>query len=222
MRAVIFDLDGTLADTSGDLLAAGNAAFLRAGVAAPLGPQDAPTALMGGRAMLRLGAARLGLDWDAAEIDRQYPVLLDAYEQAIAIHTRLYPGAVAAVERLRAAGIAVGICTNKPAYLAQDLLVRLGVRDLFGCLIGGDTLAVRKPDPAPLLLAIAELGGDTARACLIGDSETDRRTGAACGIPVVLVGFGPEGEGVARLAPEALLAHYDQLDRVVAPLLERN
>ncbi len=221
MRAVIFDLDGTLADTSGDLLAAGNAAFMRAGVAPPLTAADAPTALQGGRAMLRLGAARLDLGWDAAEIDRRYPVLLAAYEQAIDRHTRLYPGAIAAVERLRAAGIATGICTNKPAYLAQELLTRLGVRDLFGCLIGGDTLSVRKPDPAPLLLAIAELGGTPARACLIGDSETDRRTGAACAVPVVLVGFGPEGAGVGRLAPEALLDHYDDLDRVVAPLLER-
>ncbi|WP_323042494.1 HAD-IA family hydrolase [Gemmobacter sp.] len=222
MRTVIFDLDGTLADTSADLLAAANAAFGLAGHGAPLGPADALTAFHGGRAMLRLGAERLGLGWDEDEVGRHYPVLLDAYDAAIDTHTRLYPGALQAVEDLRADGIAVGICTNKPDHLAEKLLRRLGVRDLFGAMVGATTLAVRKPDPAPLFHAIAGVGGDPARAVLIGDTETDRRTGRAANIPVVLVTFGPEGEGVARLAPEALLHHYTDLRAVVAPLVDRS
>lgn len=221
MRTVIFDLDGTLADTSADLLAAGNATFAGLGHAPPLTAQDQLTAFLGGRAMLRLGAARLGLTWDEAEIARLYPVLLGSYEDAIDLHTRFYPGAVAAVERLRASGHAVGICTNKPDYLAEKLLRGLGVRELFDAMVGPDTLGVRKPDPAPLRRAIADLGGDPARSVLIGDTETDRRTGAACGVPVVLVTFGPEGRGVTRLAPDALLDHYDGFEAVIAPLLDR-
>jgi phosphoglycolate phosphatase len=219
MRTVIFDLDGTLADTSLDLLAAGNAAFVAAGQPAPLTPADALTAFHGGRAMLRLGAGRLGLDWDEGRIDQYYPVLLDAYQADIDRHTRLYPGAVAAVERLRADGVAVGICTNKPDHLAELLLARLGVRGLFASMIGANTLPVRKPDPAPLFAAIDALGGDRARSVLIGDTKTDRETGRAAGVPVALVTFGPEGQGVARLAPEALLDTYDDLDAVVAPFL---
>jgi len=221
MRTVIFDLDGTLADTSGDLLAAANAAFTRAGHPAPLLPGDAPTALIGGRPMLRLGSARLELGWDETEIDRQYRVLIDAYADGIAVHTRLYDGAIDAIERLRRAGIAVGVCTNKPDHLAEALLRELGVRDMFGTMIGANTLPVRKPDPAPLLRAIADLGGQPGQACMIGDTITDRVTGEAAGVPVVLVPFGPEGHEVTRHRPDALLHHYDTLDATVAPFLAR-
>lgn len=219
MRSVIFDLDGTLADTGADLLAAANATFAALGHTAPLGPDDGPAAMRGGRAMLRLGAARLRLGWDEDRVAAHYDALIGHYEQAIAVHTRLFPGAQAAVERLRAAGIATGICTNKPAPLAERLLRQLGVRDLFGVLVGAGTLPRPKPDPAPLNHAIAALGAAPGRSVLIGDTDTDRRTGANAGVPVVLVTFGPEGRDVARLAPAALLDHYDDLDRVLAPLI---
>jgi phosphoglycolate phosphatase len=219
MGCVIFDLDGTLADTSGDLLAAANAAFGLAGHGAVLGPQDALIAFHGGRAMLRAGSARLGLGWDEAEIDRWYPVLLEAYEAAIDVHTRAYPGAVTAIEALRRAGFHLGICTNKPDHLAESLLRKMGLRDLFAAMVGANTLPVRKPDPAPLFEAIARSGGDPARAVLIGDTETDRKTGLAAGVPVVLVTFGPEGDGIVRLNPEALLGHYDELPDLARRML---
>jgi len=218
MRTVVFDLDGTLADTSADLLAAANACFRGLGHGDLLGPGDALTAFHGGRAMLRLGFSRLGVV-DDAMIDAQYPVLLDAYAQAIDVHTTLYPGAVAAVEALRAAGFAVSICTNKPEALAQDLTRRLGIRPLFGALIGADTLPTRKPDAAPYVAAVEQAGGTVSRSMLIGDTETDRKTGLAAGVPVALVTFGPEGRGVERLNPEALLDHFDDLPALAARIL---
>ncbi len=219
MKTVVFDLDGTLADTSADLLASANACFRGLGLEAPLGPGDALTAFHGGRAMLRLGFGRLGLDWSEADVDAQYPVLLDAYAQAICEQTTLYPGAVAAVEGLRAAGYAVAICTNKPEGLAEDLTRRLGIRGLFGALVGADTLPVRKPDPAPYRAAVERAGGTPARSMLVGDTDTDRRTGLAAGVPVALVTFGPEGRGVERFAPEALLDRYADLAPLVARLI---
>ncbi|MBN2629508.1 MAG: HAD-IA family hydrolase [Rhodobacteraceae bacterium] len=219
MRTVVFDLDGTLADTSADLLAAANACFQRLGHGDLLGPQDILTAFHGGRAMLRLGFSRLGAV-DEAVLDAQYPVLLEAYAGAIDVHTTLYPGAVDAVQALRRDGFAVAICTNKPEGLAEELTRRLGIRDLFGALIGADTLPTRKPDPAPYVAAVVQAGGTVARSMLIGDTETDRKTGLAAGVPVALVTFGPEGRGVSRLSPEALLDHFDDLPDLARRMLD--
>jgi phosphoglycolate phosphatase len=218
MVTVVFDLDGTLADTSGDLVAAANHVFRARGLGDLLDPVgDAVTAFRGGRAMLTLGYERAG-GFGPADVEDGYPLMLEAYGAAIDVHTRLYPGAMEAVDRLRAAGHPVAICTNKPEGLARDLLTRLGVLGSFGALVGADTLPVRKPDPAPLREAVTRAGGDPARAVLIGDTVTDRDTARAAGVPCVLVSFGPFGAGVAALAPDALLADYDALDAVVAGL----
>lgn len=219
MRTVVFDLDGTLADTSADLLAAANACFRARGQGDLLDTRDTLTAFHGGRAMLRLGFSRLAAPWSEADVDRAYPELLAAYADALDTHTFLYPGAVEAVETLRRQGYAVAICTNKPEALALDLLRRLGILDLFGAMIGADTLAVRKPDAAPYLAAVTGAGGDPRRSMLVGDTETDRKTGLAAGVPVALVTFGPEGQDVARLKPEALLDHYDDLPGLAARLV---
>lgn len=220
MKTVVFDLDGTLADTSADLLAAANACFRGLGHGDMLGPEDSLTAFHGGRAMLRLGFSRLGA-WSEADVDAQYPVLLAAYADAIDTHTRLYPCAVEAVEALRREGFKVSICTNKPEGLAETLTQRLGIRGLFGALVGADTLPTRKPDAAPYVAAVERCGGAVAQSMLIGDTETDRKTGLAVGVPVALVTFGPEGRGVARLAPEALLDHFDDLPALAVQMLGR-
>lgn len=221
MRAVIFDLDGTLADTSGDLLAAANACFRAMGEGDVLDTaRDAGVALRGGRAMLRRGLERLGRV-DEGEIDRWYQPLLEAYDALIDTHTVFYEGALESVEALKAADFKVGICTNKPEALARKLMSRLGALDRFGALIGADTLPVRKPDPAPLLETARRCGGDPARCLLVGDSDTDRNTAKAAGVPSVLVSFGPSGEDMAALAPEALISHFDELLGVCERLLPR-
>lgn len=219
MKTVVFDLDGTLADTSADLLAAANACFVGLGHGAPLTTEDALTAFHGGRAMLRLGFGRLGADWTDADVDAQYPRLLAHYADVICNETTLYPGAADAVEALRLQGYAVSICTNKPEGLAEDLTRRLGIRDLFGALIGADTLPTRKPDPAPYLAAVERAGGAVPLSMLVGDTDTDRQTGLAVGVPVALVTFGPEGRGVDRFTPEALLDRYEDLPALAARLI---
>ncbi|MCE8008849.1 HAD-IA family hydrolase [Aestuariivita sp.] len=219
MRTVIFDLDGTLADTSGDLIAAANVCFRQMGLGDVLVPgRDAGIALRGGRMMLTRGLERMGA-FDEAVVTQYYPVLLDAYAEAIDHHTVLYPGAMDAVAALRSAGYGVGICTNKPAGLAETLLSRLGVRDAFASMVGADTLPVRKPDPEPLREAARRAGGDPALTCLIGDSDTDRKTAAAAGVPSVLVTFGPAGGDMAALSPEALLGDFADLPAVVSGLI---
>lgn len=219
MRCVIFDLDGTLADTSGDLIAAANACFADMGATVRLDPAlDAGIALRGGRAMLTEGLTRM--DALAPEtVDAWYPRLLTAYGRALDTHTVLYPGALEVVEGLRRDGYAVGVCTNKPAALAEALLTSLGVRALFGSMIGADTLPVRKPDPAPLWAAVDGAGGARDSTLLVGDTETDRKTAAAAGVPCVLVTFAPGGDAVRALAPEAVIDHFDALPGVVRGLI---
>lgn len=219
MKTVVFDLDGTLADTSADLLAAANACFVGLGHGVVLDGRDTLTALHGGRAMLRVGFDRLGVAYSEADISAQYPVLLAAYADGIDVHTKMYPGAVQAVFELLSDGYRTAVCTNKPEGLAVELLRRLGVSDLFGAVVGADTLPVRKPDPAPYIEAVRRVGGAVARSMLIGDTETDRLTGLAVGVPVALVTFGPEGAGVSRLNPEALLDRFEDLPGLVGRLL---
>lgn len=219
MRCVIFDLDGTLADTSRDLIAAANACFRDLGLGDLLDPgTDAATAVRGAKAMLRLGFSRVSGIEDG-EIDRQYPKLIDHYSKDLSTHTYLYPGAMAAVEALRGRGFAVGICTNKPEALAEALMVSLGVRAAFGSLVGADTLPVRKPDPAPFVKSVEDAGGDPARALLVGDSITDERTARAAGVPSVSVLFGPDGAEHDTLSPDAWLAHFDDLPDLAERLI---
>lgn len=219
MRTVIFDLDGTLADTSGDLIAAANHCFRAMGLGDMLDPaRDRGIALRGGKTMLACGLDRAGRS-DPALVDRHYPVLLEAYSQAIDLHTVMYDGAMEAIEALKSQGYGVGICTNKPERLADLLLRRLGVRDAFAALIGADTLSVRKPDPEPLREAARRAGGDPARCLLVGDSDTDRDTAHAAGVPSVLVTFGPSGADMAALRPEALLHRFEALPALVARLI---
>ena len=221
MRTVIFDLDGTLADTSQDLINAANMCFQGLGLGDLLNVKtDQKVAMMGGgRAMLQLGFERANLTGIPERIEDSYQTFLRRYGENIDVHTRLYPGADGAIKALGNAGYAVGVCTNKPEVFAQDLLVRLGVRSLFGSLVGADTLPVRKPDPLPMHEAVRRAGGDVKKSILVGDSPTDRDTARAAGVKSLLVTFGPDGGNVAQLRPDALLDDYGDLGDVVARLI---
>ncbi|KFI27527.1 HAD-IA family hydrolase [Paenirhodobacter enshiensis] len=222
MRTVVFDLDGTLADTSADLIAAANACFRARGLGDRLDPvADALVAFQGGRAMLRLGYGRADVVGAEQLAEDDYTRLLDHYAADLASHTRLYPGAAEAVETLRGTGFRTAICTNKPEALARELVGHLGIAELFDALIGADTLPVRKPNPAPYRASVAQAGGEMARSFLVGDTQTDRETARNAGVASVLVTFGPEGGRIARLAPEALLDRYDALPALAERLLPR-
>ena len=220
MKTVVFDLDGTLADTSADLIAAANACFEALGHGMILDPvADQLTAFHGGRALLRLGFSRLSGDHDEVDVDREYPKLISHYGANIDVHTKLYPGAEAAVGQLLEAGYRTAVCTNKPEGLADVLLRRLGVRGLFGALIGADTLPVRKPEAAPYVAAVEQAGGLVEQSFLLGDTITDVKTARAAGVPAVLVRFGPEGDEIKRLNPDYLLGHYDSLFEMTHSIL---
>ena len=222
-RGAIFDLDGTLADTSADLLNAANAA---------LGPRDLPLlnlsrdkpyAGRGGRSMIRRSIELAGRDVDApAEValtDALYPELLEAYSGALAVDTILFPGVVDCLDRLEADGWALGVCTNKPERMALAVLEALGVLQRFGSMLGADTLHVRKPDPIHVLETARRCGADPASSVMIGDTSTDLNAAHAAGIPCVLTRFGFAAEPLAELNPEAVVDSYAEVPDVLNRLV---
>ena len=146
MKTVVFDLDGTIADTSADLISAANFCFASLGYPKLLdNEKDAGVAMQGGRAMLELGCQKIGLN-DERFIHQQYPILLNAYSKCLDKHTEFFPYALDAIRKLKLLGINSAICTNKPSALAEELMVRLGARHLFRELIGSDTLSSKKEE----------------------------------------------------------------------------
>lgn len=218
---VIFDLDGTLADTSGDLISAANSTLSDGGYGRPLDMErDRLTAFLGGKALLRAGLAHInGAKPDEEFVGRTYPKFLRIYEEEIDRHTKLYSGVGDVLGSMRGSGWRLGVCTNKPERLARILLSRLGVLGCFDSLVGADTLKVRKPDPEPLLHSIAAAGGEPGRSVFVGDTEMDLKTARAASVPIILVSFGPEDSGVARFGPDAMLDTFDHLPEVAAGLV---
>lgn len=179
LRAVLFDLDGTLADTAPDLIAAVNRLLIEE-ARAPL-PDAAlrPLVSKGGRALL----ARAFSDLDAAAREPLLPRFLAAYAEALAVHTRPFDGVEPLLVDIEARGLAWGIVTNKPEGLAVGVVEGLGWSTRSKVLVGGDTLPVRKPAPEPLLHAAARLGVAPAQCLYVGDDARDIEAAKAAGMP---------------------------------------
>jgi phosphoglycolate phosphatase len=217
MKAV-FDLDGTLIDSAPDIHAAGNATLAAEGFG-PL-PFDQARGFIGNGARVfveRLERAATGTN-DPARTARMHRRFIDVYETAHAL-TRPYPGAEAALRALRAQGWQLAICTNKPEGPARSVLAHFGWSDLFAAVIGGDTLPVIKPDPAPLHAAIAALGG--APALFVGDSEVDATTAQAAGTPFALFTEGYRRGPVAAMPHAAAFADWTGFPALAAALAGR-
>lgn len=212
---LVFDLDGTLADTAPDLAAALNHTLTA------LGRHIVEPSLVrkmighGARSLLRRGLAATG-EASEALVDQAFPIFIEHYGANICNGTSAYPGLETALDTLAHAGAALAICTNKPELLAQKLVEALGWGGRFSSIVGGDTLPVRKPDPAPLHEAIARAGG--GRAALVGDSITDADTAKAAGLPFVAVSFGFSDRPVEELGAAAIIDRYDQLLPALAGL----
>lgn len=212
---VVFDLDGTLADTAADLAAALNHAL--AALGRETVPAEAVRGLIGhgGRALLRRGLEATG-EANEALVEENYPVLLEYYSRHICEATRPYPGLEAALDSIEAAGARIAVCTNKAEALTRALFDALGWRDRFSAVVGGDTLPFRKPDAAPLREAVARAGG--GRAVLVGDSITDAETARAAGMPFIAVSFGFRDRPLEALGADAVIDDYAELLPVLARL----
>ncbi|ANI77115.1 MULTISPECIES: HAD family hydrolase [Sphingobium] len=203
-----FDLDGTLLDTSGDLAAAVNYAIATDG--RPPFPVDAirPFVGKGAKVMLERALTASG-GYDDDLLARMLPILLDYYEQNLAIHSIPYPGLLEAMTALEQAGLKLAICTNKAERFTIPLLHQIGLSDRFASVVGGDTLGVAKPDPAPIHEMIARAGG--GRTIFLGDTINDIAGARNAGIPSIAVSFGFLDGPVEQLKADAVIHHFDEL-----------
>ena len=213
---LVFDLDGTLANTAGDLMGTLNFILAQNGIAAL--PVEKAHSLLGAgaRALLRRGFAAQGETLSDARVEILFNQFIDHYSANIAIHSHLFPGVNAALDRFSQHNFRFAVCTNKVEALAVKLLNALNVAQRFDAICGQDSAiidgrTVQKPDPRALVHTINMAGGVPGRAIMIGDSRTDIDTAHAAGIPVIAVDFGYTDVPVAQLGPDVVISHFDQL-----------
>lgn len=192
LRAVLFDLDGTLVDTAPDLAAATNRMLAaRSRRALPLA-QLRPYVSRGARGMI-------GEAFGLAPGDEGYEPLREEfialYSENLCVHSALFPGMEELLARIEARGVPWGVVTNKAHRLASPILAGLGIGARTAILVGGDTCARAKPHPDPLLHAAREIGIEPGAALYVGDDVRDVEAARAAGMPVLAAGYGYLGDG---------------------------
>ena len=208
--SIVFDLDGTLIDSAPDIRGIANSLLVDEGKK-PISLEETRAFIGDGAAVFvsRMRAAR-GIE-DAAQ-DRLLAGFVSAYETAVTL-TYPYPGVPQVLSDLRTAGARLGVCTNKPIRPTRAVLAHLGLEGLFGAVLGGDSLSVRKPDPGPLLAAFDALG-DGPRI-YVGDSDVDAETARRADVPFLLFTEGYRKSAVADLPHAASFNDFTDLPGLI-------
>lgn len=191
IELVLFDLDGTLADTAPDLAAAANRQRADRGLEPlPLG-ELRPLASHGARGLIgrALGLQPGDLDYEAARNE-----FLAYYEEAICVHTRLFAGMAETLAGLESGARRWGVVTNKAARFTAPLLAQLGLLERAACVVAGDTTPHAKPHPAPIHFALSSCEVESRRAVYVGDDLRDVQAGQAAGVGTVIAAYGYLGE----------------------------
>ena len=216
---IVYDLDGTLADTAEDLVATLNWLLGREGLAPPKAESAGSLVGAGARALIKRGFAASGKTLDPEAMEALFADFLAHYNAHIADRTRLYPGVDRALAAFARAGWRQAVCTNKIEGSAKLLITKLGIAEHFAFICGQDTFGVGKPDAKPLLKTIAASGGASERAIMVGDSGTDIKTARAARVPVIAVDFGYADVPVKELGPDRVISHFDELMEACDALL---
>ncbi|MDQ7069228.1 MAG: phosphoglycolate phosphatase [Rhodobacterales bacterium] len=211
MKTIIFDLDGTLIHSAPDLHASANKMLADEGHA-PVS-LDLITSFIGNGVprLVELVIGHCGLDM--ADHDRLVASYLAHYDAGPVDLTELYPNLEAALIDLKAAGYTLGVCTNKPEAPARQILDLLDLTQYFDVVIGGDALPVKKPDPAPLNKAFADV--DASEKLYVGDSEVDAETARAAGIDFALFTEGYRKTPIANMPHKYSFSDFSQFGAIV-------
>ena len=216
---IAFDLDGTLVDTSPDLVGTLNAVLLEQGLAALATEKVKGMVGAGAWALLKRGFAAAGEALDEGRKDELFGRFIEIYEGRIALESQPFPGCLAALDALAAAGASLVVCTNKYSKGSDLLLHALGMSGRFAAIIGPDRAPAAKPDPRHIAAAVTAAGGQLHRCVMVGDSITDFNAARASGVPVILVPFGYSDVPAATLAADAFCETWDQIPAACVRLL---
>ncbi|PWV59478.1 HAD-IA family hydrolase [Plasticicumulans acidivorans] len=187
IQCVLFDLDGTLLDTAPDLVGALNRLRTEENLETLPYLSLRNVASHGTNALLH---AAFDIRPGAPDFDRLRARYLGFYREGLALHTALYPGVPETLEGLAKRGVHWGIVTNKPGWLAVPLIEAMGLSTEAIVIVSGDTLPVRKPDPAPLRYACEQAGLDPHTCCYVGDAERDIAAGRRAGMYTLVARYG--------------------------------
>lgn len=214
-RAAIFDLDGTLIDSLPDLVTAMNKTLAEWGRDPLSGTELGPMVGDGaGTLVTRAFTARGGLPGpDVAPVLRRF---LDHYEPHAADQTYVWPGVVETLEALRARGIVLAVCTNKPTKATHDVLAALGLDHFFAVVVGGDDTPALKPSAEHVNTVLDRLGVHHEEAVMIGDSINDVLAAKGAGLPVVVLSFGYSRVPPHELGADLVLDDFRLLQKVIA------
>ncbi len=209
-RLVVFDLDGTLIDSIGDIASSANQSLAEAyGEGAQLSP-DVVRGFVGHGARQLIERCVVAAGEPPADVSRVFERFLAIYSSRLTETTRLYPGMSEALDRIEATS-RLAVLTNKPGGMSRTILKDLGLIGRFVAVVGGDDFPSKKPDPEGLLKIAAEAGVSPQETALVGDSAVDIRTARNAGALAVGVLWGYDREGVIREQPDVLLADPREL-----------
>ena len=217
---VVFDLDGTLAETAPDLIATLNFILAREGLD-PV-PLEKANSLIGAgaKALIERGFATNKKYLSSERHDELFNDFIHHYGHNLANHSHLFEGVETALDTLVKDGWILAVCTNKIEKHSKLLLEKLGISDRFAAICGRDSFHVYKPDPLHLLLTIQQAGGDPASAIMVGDSKTDMDTAIAANIKSIGVPFGYTDKPIQELEPTLVIQHFDELQSAVQKIAE--
>jgi phosphoglycolate phosphatase len=216
---IVFDLDGTLAETAPDIIATLNVILAGEGLAPVPVSKARDLVGAGAKALIERGFKLYERPLGPEKLEALFQDFLEHYATRVADASHLYDGVVEAMDALEGDGHRLAVCTNKPERHSRLLLDALKVTGRFAAIAGRDTYPFFKPDARHLTMTIAAAGGDPARAVMIGDSRTDIATARNAGLPVICVPFGYTDVPIETLAPDAVIQHFRELPAAVARVL---
>lgn len=214
MKTVVFDLDGTLVDSAPDIQASVNVMLEEEGMP----PLDLPTVVsfVGNGLPTLVRRVMAYREIPDTEFTRWNARVLAIYNLSTSGRTVVYDGVVETLKGLKSAGMRLAICTNKPEQPAHHVLKAMALDGFFDCIVGGDTLSTRKPDPAPLLQAIG--GTPLDEILFVGDSEVDAETARGTKVDFALFTEGYRKTGVKKIAHDLRFSDWHSF----MPLLQQS